>query len=134
MCDKLIRKNFEQISGLSILEVIVSKQKNEQPLGCGPPDVAQAGKLLHPTAQRCRGRQRRYGGLRKSRYSIGIRRDVEYVWYLFFVSCLFTSNDPGRVSQDVSGSGCDPAAGWFSSLSRPRRSPPYSLCAFCMHF
>ncbi len=52
----------------------------------------------------------------------------------FLVSCLFTSNDPGRVSQDLSGSGCGPAAGWFSSLSRPRRSPPYSLCGFCMHF
>ncbi len=55
-------------------------------------------------------------------------------FHLFLVSCLFTSNDPGRVSQDVSGSGCGPAAGWFSSLSRFRRSPPYSLCGFCTHF
>ncbi len=48
--------------------------------------------------------------------------------------CWFTSNDPGRVSQDVSGSGCGPAAGWFWSRDRPRRSPPYSLCGFSMRF
>ncbi len=55
---------------------------------------------------------------------------------LFLVSCfLFVYiHDPGRVSQDVSGSGCGPADGWFSSRGRPRRSPPYSLCGFCMRF
>ncbi len=50
------------------------------------------------------------------------------------LTCRFTSNDPFRVSQDVSGSGCGPATGWFLSLCHPRRFPPCSLCASCMHF